>query len=99
MEIDNNTYIYITVLVILIIISIIISSLMSSSKSSVNKREEKQVQVQTVTQNDIKNLPGMDIKNITLSGGISGTSNSTNTASGPKEFKTKSSNTTDITNQ
>lgn len=96
MEIDTNTYLYITVLVIvLVIISIIISS-SSMSRSSVEKHEESKTEVKIISQNDLKGLPDISLH---LSGGISGTSNSVNTASGPKEFKTKSSNTADLINQ
>ena len=39
------------------------------------------------------------MKLINQSGGISGKSSNTNTASGPKEFKTKSSNVAELIDQ
>lgn len=97
MEIDNNTYIYIIVLVILIIISLIISSSMSSSSGA--KVEEKKTEVKSISQSDIKDLSNIDMKLINQSGLISGKSSNTNTASGPKEFKTKSSNVAELIDQ
>ena len=99
MEIDNNTYIYIIVLVILIIISLIISSSMSSSSGAKVKVKEKKTEVKSISQSDIEDLPNIDMKLINQSGGISGKSSNTNTSSGPKEFKTKSSNVAELIDQ
>lgn len=91
MEIDTNTYIYITIFVIvLVIISIIYSSFMSRSS---DKKQDETKTLKTISQND---LTGLSNVYLNQTGGISG--QSTSTSSGPKEFKIKSLNTAELIN-
>jgi hypothetical protein len=65
------------------------------SGSSSGRTEEKKTELIY----DVNNLQSINTNLLNQSGGISGQSNSTNTASGPKEFKTSSSNTAELINQ